>query len=52
MKELHHCKSCGFLSTIRSAFTIFMGLMCCIDCKNEYGNDEDVTRWIDKKSLK
>lgn len=50
MKDLYHCKSCGFLSTERKEFTIFENILICKDCKKQYdNNDPDVMRWVDSK---
>lgn len=48
MKPVHHCKACGFVSTIGSEFTREYGVRVCLDCKADYGKDADVTRWIDQ----
>jgi len=49
-KPLHHCKSCGFLSTRRDAYTLRNGHLVCKDCDADYGTDPRVTRWIDELS--
>jgi hypothetical protein len=46
MKSVFHCKSCGFVSTYRQAYVIFLGILVCKECKEAYGMDLDVTRWV------
>lgn len=48
MRKLFHCCSCGFLSTSGTAFKRTKGVLVCDDCRDEYGKDEDVTRWTDR----
>ena len=50
MKDVHDCASCGFVSTIASAFTRVYGVVVCNDCALDNGRDPDVTRWIAQAS--
>jgi ribosomal protein L37AE/L43A len=44
---VHHCKSCGFISTIRNEYTRKKGILICKSCEEDYNaGDENVTRWI------
>lgn len=47
MPFVHHCRSCGFISTCGPAFTRLLGVKVCKECKDDYGTDDDVTRWVD-----
>ncbi len=48
MRPVFSCRSCGFVSTLGHEFTRFQGVRVCKDCKEDYGRDADVTRWIDQ----
>lgn len=53
MKTLHHCRSCGHLSTSGGGFTMATasngGLVkVCVCCAEDYGRDAEVTRWVDE----
>ena len=53
MKTLHHCRSCGYLSTASRSFKrIGTATDCwitvCDACENDYGTDVEVTRWVDE----
>lgn len=51
MKSVYVCRSCGFVSTCGSEFRLEQGVRVCVDCKEEYGKNEDVSRWIDSAVL-
>jgi hypothetical protein len=49
MRKVHSCQSCGFVSTIGEEFGRVQGVKVCLDCKDDYGKDANVTRWVDEK---
>ena len=49
MRKVHSCKSCGFVSTVGEEFGRVQGVKVCLDCKEDYGKDANVTRWVDEK---
>lgn len=46
MRSVHHCKSCGFVSTIGSEFSRKESVLFCKDCLASEATDQDVGRWI------
>jgi hypothetical protein len=49
MRKVHSCQSCGFVSTVGEEFGRVQGIKVCLDCKEDYGKDENVTRWVNEK---
>lgn len=46
LKSVYVCRYCGFVSTLGGEFRVEQGIRVCVDCKADYGKDEDVTQWI------
>lgn len=53
MRKLHHCQSCGHLSTAGSIFRKIAAengsrVKVCDECAEAYGCDADVTLWVNQ----
>jgi transcription elongation factor Elf1 len=49
MEKVFTCQSCGFLSTLRSAFEKYEGLIICTDCVSDHQAGEDPAHtWVEQ----
>lgn len=53
MQPLYHCDSCGFMSTLRTAYKLVQiqslgkAALLCDDCQNRYQRgDAVITKWV------